>query len=74
MEKGAGISTQRKGSDMVEGKFPHDIIKYQDNTYGVDRDDKYRVMSRGLSNVAYFRKFHKKDSLGIDGFRFLQRF
>ena len=74
MKSGVETVTRRVGANIVNVKFPADIVQYQKNMGGVDQGDQHRVMGAGFANVAHFKKWYKKAFMGIADFCLLNTF
>ena len=73
MKSGVETISRRVGANIVNVKYPSDIIQYQHNMGGVDRGDQ-QVMGAGFANVAHFKKWYKKAFMGIADFCLLNAF
>ena len=74
MKSGVETVTRRVGKNIVNVKYPADIVQYQQNMGGFDQGDQHRVMGTGFANVAHFKKWYKKAFMGIADFSLLNAF
>ncbi len=74
MKHGTQVVQRRNRANIIDVKYPNEILLYQQNIGGVDCGDQHKMVGAGFSNVAHFKKWYKRAFLGITDFCVLQAF